>query len=139
MAKIYETKEDVERERLAHVVKDAQAQIVSESGVTGIGLSLVLLGLLRKKPAEIANPKIAGFLQGAWDGLTNPDLRFLGGILALMGGMGIYSGTQKSNQAKAELAKLGPEQIMLPESLKPIEGEHVTRLQNTAPPSERSL
>jgi len=138
MAKIYEAKEDVERERLAQAAKEARHAQTTGLTWLGVGAALLAFGLLKKKPVPPALPKDAGFIKGLWDGFREgPNLELLGSVGAVLGGLSAFRSGAQAKQAEDQLAKLGPEQIIPPASFKLMEnasteaeGEHVARLQN---------
>jgi len=130
MAKIYETKEDWERERLresSHLI--VREKLTSETyGWTAAILSvpLILWSLFAKSPTgeigEIKSWKDLGFRRSfkeMWEGAKDffkhgPTRGEIGGALLLFGLIEIILSRKGRKKAEKELQKLGPEQVMLP-------------------------
>lgn len=117
MAKIYETQNDIERDRNTRAEKSAKDGFFASLIALGVGLVLLGFGLFKKKPAAgitLSKPEL-GFWKGVWEGFKEgPSLNVLGGVSSLIGITGLFTTKNDGDKAKATLSALGPERIILP-------------------------
>lgn len=121
MAKIYETREDVERDRLA---EEADGLRSATSTLWSTGLLSMLAGSLMLDKKSL-NVKLGNTKTG-WDKFSNGFDRIGGWVMLGVGGFSAISsfftasGAQKTEDV---LKKLGPQEVTLPEGALPTDLE----------------
>lgn len=144
MAKIYETKEDIERDRLSNEVRDANSEKRYEFdvGVGGMlaGFYSTFLGATQKELKDVKKTGSSGKFN-LWLGIAVLAVSAANFALSLFD-------SRKANKAKKELDALGPQEVLLPkdvpvEAALPtiVEGKHRFRLENSrnAEPSQGAV
>jgi len=112
MAKIFETREDVEREHLSQKVFDEHASSNSSisMGIADLALGMTTLQLDTLLEFQASTLKE----QRNFLGKLNKPLGYILNGLGALAFVTAFSANSKAKKAEAELARLGPEQIMYP-------------------------
>ena len=134
MAKIYQTQTDVERERLSNLLQKVDEYRGFTGYLTGAGIGALIMGLIKKNPPHLL-PAHVGYWEKMWEHIRRPiggsQIALMGGFVTGLGAIGLYALSNMRHKMKDDLAKLGPEEVILPPVADAGNGSHVLRLQQS--------
>lgn len=116
MAKIYETREDVERERLAQEAQQGRADKKQEFRDILAGSALGIGGF-QIESLEKFRAHALREVRPVWHSPLNKFAGYAGLAAAALSGYFFFSSDKKTKAAEAALEKLGPEKVVLPDDI----------------------